>query len=293
MMKTLAAAVLALAATPGALQAQQKVDEKRAASPDGVVEIENAAGSIRVIGWSRSEVAVTGTLGAGAEGLDFSGGSKKTRIEVETQGNPHGVSSDLEIHVPAASRVEIEAFAANVNVTDVTGTVKAEGVNASIAIAGAAKEVSAETVNGSVDITGAAVRVHAESVNGSVTIKGAGGAVEANTVNGKLTVAGGTFERGTLETVNGGLLFEGDLARGAEVEATTVSGGVEFLVPAAVSADFSISTFSGDVQTDFGVQVERKARHASQREVEFSTGNGGAKVSIQTLSGTIAVRKRP
>jgi DUF4097 and DUF4098 domain-containing protein YvlB len=258
-----------------------------------VVEIENGAGSVRVIGWNRSEVAVTGTLGAGAEGLEFSGEPKKTRIEVETRGNPHGVSSDLEIHVPAGSRVEIECFAANVSVADVTGTVKVEGVNASIVIAGAAKEVSAETVNGSVEITGATVRVHAESVNGPVTVKGAGGSVEANTVNGKLSVAGGTFERGTLETVNGGLRFEGDLARGAEIEATTVSGGVEFLVPAALSADFSITTFSGDVQTDFGVQVERKAKHTTQKEVEFSTGNGGAKVSIQSLSGTISVRKRP
>src|SRR5512143_2353247 len=108
MMRTLAVAVLALTAMPGALQAQEKVDEKRAASPDGLVEIESGAGSIRVIGWGRSEVAVTGTLGAGAAGLDFSGGAKKTRIEVETQGNPHGVNSDLEIHVPVASRVEIE-----------------------------------------------------------------------------------------------------------------------------------------------------------------------------------------
>jgi DUF4097 and DUF4098 domain-containing protein YvlB len=293
MMRTLAAAVLALTAMPGTVQAQQKVDEKRAASPDGVVEIENGAGSIKVIGWNRSEVTVTGTLGAGAEGLTISGGAKKTSIEVETEGNPHGISSDLEIHVPAGSRVEIESFAASVSVTDVTGTVSAEGVNNNIVITGAAKEVSAQTVNGTVEITGAATRVHAESVNGAVTIKGGGGSVEANTVNGRLSVAGGTFEHGSLETVAGGLRFEGDLARGAEIEATTVSGGVELVVPAGVSADFSITTFSGDVQTDFGASAQRKRGHATQKEVEFSTGGGDAKVTVQTLSGSIAVRKRP
>jgi DUF4097 and DUF4098 domain-containing protein YvlB len=292
MMRTLAAVVLALTAMPGALQAQYKVDEKRAASPDGVVEIENGAGSIRVIGWSRSEVAVTGTLGQGAEGLNFSGGPRRTRIDVETQGNPHGVSSDLEIHVPAASRVEIQSFAASVNVSDVTGTVSAEGVNNSIVITGSAKEVSAQTVNGSVEITGPAARVHAESVNGPVTIKGAGGAVEATTVNGKLSVVGGTFERGTLETVAGSLRFEGDLARGAEIDATTVSGAVEFIVPAGVSADFSITTFSGDVQTDFGASAQHTSKHTTQKDVEFTAGDGDARVSIQTLSGSIAVRKR-
>ena len=102
---------------PAAL-AQQKLDEKRSAAPDGLVEIENAAGSIRVIGWDRAEVMVTGTLGHGAEGLDFSGGRRGApTISVETEGNPHGMRSDLEIHVPAGSRVEIDSFAAEITVS--------------------------------------------------------------------------------------------------------------------------------------------------------------------------------
>ena len=104
--------------------------------PDGLVQIENGAGTIRVIGWNKPEVTVTGTLGPGADGLSFSGGPRRTQIEVETLGNPHGIQSDLEIHVPAGSRVEISSFAADINVSDVTGSVSAEGVNSSIVIAG-------------------------------------------------------------------------------------------------------------------------------------------------------------
>jgi DUF4097 and DUF4098 domain-containing protein YvlB len=292
-MRTVAAAVLALTAMPGALQAQHKVDEKRTASPDGVVSIENAAGSIRVIGWSRSEVAVTGTLGPGAEGLSFSGGPKRTQIEVETERDPNGVSSDLEIHVPGGSRVEINTFGANISVSEVTGPVSAEGVNSSIVVTGSPKEVSAQTVNGSVDVTGPAARVHAETVNGSVTIKGASGVVEANTVNGRLSVIGGTFERGSLESVAGSVRFEGTLARGAEVAAQTVSGSVEFVLPAAVSANFSITTFSGDVQNEFGPAARRVSKYTTEKELQFSTGNGDAQVSIQTLSGSITLRRRP
>lgn len=293
MKNTVPIVVLALAAMPGVLRAQQRLDEKRSASPDGVVEIDNSAGSIRVIGWNRAEVTVTGTLGQGAESLDLSGSSRHTQISVETEGrNPHGIVSDLEIHVPAGSRVEISTFAANVVVTDVTGAVTAEGVNSNISVSGASKEVSAQSVNGTVDVSGASGRVHAESVNGSVTLKGVSGSVEANTVNGRLMVTGGGFQRAQLETVSGSLRFEGDVTKEGSVEAQTVSGGVDLVLPASISADFSLTTFSGDIQSDFGGAARRTSKFTSEKELEFSTGNGNAKVEVQTLSGAIVIKKR-
>ena len=291
-MRILATTLLALAAAPGALLAQYKLDEKRSASPDGLVEIDNGAGSIRVIGWNKPEVTVTGSLGPGAEGLNFSGGPKRTQIEVETRGNPHGISSELEIHVPAGSRVEISSFAADINVSDVTGSVTAEGVNSSIVIAGSTKEVSAQTVNGSVEVTGPGTRVHAESVNGAVTVRGASGEVEASTVNGPLEVTGGSFERASLETVSGTLRFEGDLGKEASLEASTVSGSVQLALPASVTAQFSLTTFSGEIQNEIGTAVAKRTRFTSEKQLEFTTGEGGAAVSVQTLSGSIVIKKR-
>jgi DUF4097 and DUF4098 domain-containing protein YvlB len=285
--------VLALAVAPASLRAQQKLDEKRSAARDGVVEIESAAGSIHVIGWNRAEVTVTGTLGPGAEGLEISGGSHRTQISVETDRNPHGVNADLEIHVPAGSRIEINSFAATIAVSEVTGAVTAEGVNSSISVAGGSKEVSAQTVNGTVDVSGATGRVHAESVNGAVTVKGVKGSIEASTTNGRLVVTGGTLEHVGLETVSGPIRFEGDLTKAASIEAQTVSGNVDLVLPATISADFSLTTFSGDIQSDFGGAARRPNKHTSQKELEFTTGDGDAKVEVQTLSGAIVIKKRP
>src|SRR4029078_2002127 len=97
--------------------AQQRISQSRPAAPDGVVQIDNAAGSVRVVGWDRAEVAVNGTLGPGAEGLSLRGAKRHTRVEVETEGNPHGVHSDIEVKVPAGSDVSIESFAATIEVT--------------------------------------------------------------------------------------------------------------------------------------------------------------------------------
>src|SRR5450755_3699573 len=84
---------LALCARPAA--AQQKVDARKNAAADARVEIDNPAGSIRVTGWDRSEVSVTGDLGVGASGLDFTGSGSRVRIGVDTERNPHGVTSNL------------------------------------------------------------------------------------------------------------------------------------------------------------------------------------------------------
>src|SRR4029077_13336188 len=59
-MKTLIP-ILSLALAVPAL-GQSRVDERRPAAADGVVEIDSAVGAVKVIGWNREEVQVTGAL---------------------------------------------------------------------------------------------------------------------------------------------------------------------------------------------------------------------------------------
>jgi len=102
-MKTWMAVLPGLFAAGAVAGPQQAVEERRPATRDGLVEIENPAGSVRVIGWDRAEVVVTGTLGKGAHRLVLRGESKRTRIEVEAEGNPNEVRTDLEVKVPLGS----------------------------------------------------------------------------------------------------------------------------------------------------------------------------------------------
>jgi len=282
----------ALAALPATVGAQERISQSRPASPDGIVQIENPSGSVRVIGWDRAEVSVSGTLGHGAEGVDLRGDKRHTRVEVESQGNPHAANSDLEVRVPAGSDVSIESYAASISVSDVPGTVTAETVNGDIQIGEEPREVQAETVNGSVTVTARGGRVQAESVNGSVTVRGAGGEINASTVNGPLTVTGGTFERARVETVNGRILFEAGLGAHGVLEAETVSGAVEVVLPADTAADFNVSTFSGDIRNELGPPAKKTNRYTSEKELTFSIGGGGANVSVETLSGAIVLRKK-
>jgi DUF4097 and DUF4098 domain-containing protein YvlB len=105
-------------------------------------------------------------------------------------------------------------------------------------------------------------------------------------------VTGGTFERARVETVNGRILFEAGLAPRAVLEAETVSGAVELVLPASVSADFSITTFSGEIRNELGPPARKISRDTPEKELTFSTGGGGANVTVETLSGSIVLRRK-
>jgi DUF4097 and DUF4098 domain-containing protein YvlB len=271
----------------------EKVDKRHAAAPDGVVAIEVPAGSLSVVGWDRPEVWVTGTLGRRAAAVEVTGEARRVRVEVDTEGfNPLRARADLEVRVPAGSRVEVESFAAPIKATGLSGSLKAETVHGGISVSGSLREVTLETVNGGVDLSGSAEQTSVEAVNGPVTIKGARGRLKASAVNGTLTVEGDAFETVELETVSGALTFRGALRPKASLDADSVSGAIELWLPAEVAADFAVETFSGSIANDFGPAAESTSRFTPQKELSFTTGGGGAAVSVSSLSGSIRLKKR-
>lgn len=292
-MKRAALAVVAALALPAALTAQTPVDQRRPAAPDAAVSIENLAGSTRVTGWERAEVQVKGTVCERCQ-LALAGTDKQVKVEVEAEHvNPMSGKSDIEVMVPAGSTVSVEGFAVTIAIAGVTGAIRAETVNGTISHAGGGRDVQLQSVNGAVESVKPSGRVRVEAVNGPVTVREASGELEASTVNGKLTVAGGSFTRVQLETVAGGVRFEGAVAPKGSLKVESVSGPVELFFPAGFGADFSVSTFNGAVTNELGPPAEKTSDFMPHRELTFTSGPGGARVSVETLSGTVAIRKKP
>jgi DUF4097 and DUF4098 domain-containing protein YvlB len=291
-MKRATVILMSILAVPAWLAAQTPVDERRPAAADGVVEIENLAGSVKVIGWSEPAVQVTGTLASGTE-LEFESSGDRTQIEVDVEDeDPMNAVSDLEIHVPAGSRVEIEGVRLDIEVGGVTGVIEAETVDGGITQTGAAREVSLQSVMGSVEVSGSSGHIQAESVNGSVTVRKSSGQVEASTVNGRLLVSEGPFERVALESVAGSVTFEANLGPRARLDIETVSGSVELFMAAGIPADVSVSSFSGEIENELGIGTVEQESFLPAKELNFSTGEGGARISVETLSGSVHIRKR-
>lgn len=287
---TVAAAALALALVTDA-RAGEMSEQRKPASANGTVSIENPGGSTRVIGWDRNEILVRGKLGAGAEGVEFSVSGATASIEVEAAFNPMGAKADLEISVPSGSALSIESFQGAITVTDVKGTISAETVNGSIEVAGGAREVDLHAVNGQIHVGPGVPRIKAEAVNGGVFIREAASDVEASTVNGTLSVTGKRLERVDLETVAGALHLEAALSKTATVRISSVSGAVDVTLPASTGVVLSASTFSGSIDNALSEDKAEKGRWNPTRRLEATVGAGGARVTVETLSGSISFLK--
>ena len=285
-MTTLLALALAALVAP----AGQDVKMTRSVAADARIHVESGAGSLRIEGWDRAEVSVTGTACDGAEGLEVRGGERSLTIDLGGHGDPRRCSSDILVKVPAGSTVDAESLMASISASGLTGTFRAESVHGGLRVGGRLKLVELDSVAGNVEFDGSAGTVRAESVNGSVFLRGVSGDVEAGTVTGLLSVTGSDLRNLRLETVSGALRFAGSLAEGAQVTAESVSGAVDLTLAAGSDVTIDASSFSGAIVNDLSADraaAENDIPGLTARTLRFSLGRGSAQVSVETVSGRI------
>ena len=282
---------LALLLFPMGVGAQETVERSRAAAADGVVEIENIAGSIRVEGWNRNEVSMTARLGRGVEGVSFDGNSSRTRIRVVYPERGNSSGSELLVRVPAGSRIKVEGVSAPITVQNVTGPVEAQSVSGDVDVSGSTRTVRAGSVSGDVTVTAGTNDVRAQSVSGSVRLSGATGFIEAETTSGNVAVEGNEASSLSLQSVSGSVSYRGSLHANASVDIESFSGTVDFAIPAGTAGNFEASTFSGSIDNDFNDARPRTERRGPGSELEFSTGDRGAQIELGSFSGTIRIRR--
>jgi len=148
--------------------------------------------------------------------------------------------------------------------------------------------VSAGTVNGSMTVRGVGAEVRASTVNGGLEVSDAGGQVTANTVNGSVRV---TTSAGPVNasTVNGNITARmGGLARDGDMKFSTVNGGISVETPSSLDADVSLDTMHGGISSDFPVQLSGRF---GPRHAEGTIGRGGRRIRMNTVNGSVELRK--
>jgi DUF4097 and DUF4098 domain-containing protein YvlB len=276
---------LLLASLAATAWAQQSINESLPASADGAVEIDNLAGSVRVIGWSRSQVEVTGTLSRDARGIKVKDLGDRISIEVELPRDLENVKgSDLVVRVPVASRIKVDSVSARISVAKVRGALELETVSGRIEVADQPERIEAESVSGAIEVEVAPDDTELVSVSGSVTVQRSSGDLEAESVSGDVVVKGGELSRGSLGSVSGSVFCQIDLVGSGKLEIESMSGDVTLVLARDTSATFDLSTFSGTIVNQLG--PEPKPGGMPGKEISFSTGVG-PKVVVSTFSGKV------
>ena len=288
--------VFALAALPVPAAASD-VNETMDAAADGSVEIYNTAGSVTVEGWSKNQVEVVGTLGNEVEDFIFERDGDDIIIKVKAKSGRsggRGFTSDLSVKVPEKSSIDVATVSADIEIAGVYGELEAATVSGDIELETFSAEVEAETVSGDIDVQGDGTDSDALliSVSGDVTAKKLAGEAALESVSGDATLIGGPFDDVALETVNGDIVFEGGLRKGAELSIDTVNGSVHVDFIGDVSAEFEVETFNGRIDNCFGPKPARVSKYTPGYELSFTEGGGDGQVAIATLNGSLNICKK-
>ncbi len=289
-----ALAVAAVAMFSSVASAQQRIDRRIPLNADASIRVLNLVGSIRVIGWDKDTLAVTGTLAAGAgKFFYFGGGARGAKLGVDLPDDAStDQKSDLEVHVPARAKLWIKAATATIEVTDFRGGLDLYSVSGSITVKGAPAQVSAESMDGAIDISGTTPFARVKTADGSIKLTGTAEDVTATTVGGSISVQDEGFQRGRFETVTGDITFTGTVPRGASLTAESHSGKIAIVVPSDVKADFYVSNFQGAIVNELSSARARPVRERGGQELSFEMGLGGADVSARNFKGEVALKRR-
>lgn len=132
----------------------------------------------------------------------------------------------------------------------------------------------------------AGVGFTARTVNGSVEAESLAGPIVAHTVNGHIEVS--TTKQAEASTVNGSITARLGATGDGGLEFTTVNGSITLDMPGTVDADLRATTVNGRIESDYPITIKGSI---SPRHVEGTLGKGGARLQLETVNGSIRLRK--
>ncbi|HEY9507809.1 MAG TPA: DUF4097 family beta strand repeat-containing protein [Gemmatimonadales bacterium] len=214
--------------------------------------------------------------------------------------------ADLKVRVPAGSRVELHLAVGKVSVANVNGEILIDSHSAPVTATGSRGSLSVDVGSGNVHVTGAEGTLSVDTGSGPVEVTGFRGdelsvdtgsgevsgsqlsarSIHIETGSGDIELTGVTCPEVALETGSGNIATD---VRGPvrDLALETGSGDISVQAPATLAGEVEIETASGEIETDFPIQVTRHARD----HVVGRIGDGVGRVAIETGSGDVRLLK--
>jgi len=179
----------------------------------------------------------------------------------------------VSLAVPQHTKVEVGVVGAGAVISGISGATSVQGVNGDTTLVGLTGPVKANTVAGSVE---------AQSLSGDLTF---------NTVSGDLTVVEGSGSHVKADSVSGNMVLDLDPSAGAQVRLATVTGEIAIRIPEPGDAEVDANTTSGNVSCAF--DELRVSGQWGAKKITGRIGGGSAQLKATTVSGSIALLRRP
>jgi DUF4097 and DUF4098 domain-containing protein YvlB len=285
-------ALLVSSALPTTLLAQDRgdrVDSTFALDRGGVVHLGTVSGEIRITGSDRRDVRVNASMDRGR----FEVAATRSRLSITTksvQGRQSGTRFDVT--VPTGTRISATTVSGRIEVRATEGEVVVRTTSGSVDIRNAKDRVEVSTVSGDVELSRVSGRIRVDGVSSTIYADDIAGDLNAETVSGTITLRRGALDGLVASAVSGTITYEGTLSATGSYRLNSHSGSVTLGLPANVGALLELETFSGRINSDFPLTLQPGETGGRRgRRMEFTLGNGGARVTAGAFSGNINIRR--
>lgn len=270
----------------------EEIDQTLDMPVDGLVAVENVAGTVKFTTWDRAAVQIQGETGSSVQEVEINATSRGVEVRViNRKGERRVDGTDLHLHIPMQADVEAETVSADIWLEGSRGeSLVLHTVSGDLEIAAEPQRIDLHTVSGDIEFEGAVTRSSFETVSGEITVVGASGEISANTVSGDVTLEAGEVSQGRFEAVSGDLILALALADGGRLACDSMSGDIKLSLPSSQKAEFMAQSFSGSIHTDFGNSA--RVSKGPGVMLEHREGESGAKIRLESFSGDISIRSR-
>ncbi|PBC96256.1 putative adhesin [Streptomyces sp. Ag82_O1-15] len=165
-------------------------------------------------------------------------------------------------------------------------------VGAAAVVSGMENRVAVRGVTGDTTLVRIAGPVRVETVSGSLEAQAVTGDLRFNSVSGDLTVVEASGCSVRAESVSGSMIVDLD-PRGTptDVQLSNVSGEIAIRLPHPADAEVEANTASGTVSSAF--EDLRVSGQWGAKKITGRLGAGNGKLKAMTVSGSIAMLRRP
>ena len=287
-----------MAAAPALARAQDErsftqLDTTVRLDRGGAVDLSLISGKINVVGWDQPNVRISASIESGL--LRFSGNSSRVTLSVDDSDEGgrrrhHGNVGEAryDVSVPRGARLILEAVSGDVTARGSQGEIEASSVSGDVEVSDGARSVSVESVSGEAHAAQVNGNLRAETVSGDVRAENVSGNVQASTVSGDIRLVGIQSRDVRTETVSGSVSYAGTIEPSGRYGFESHSGTIRLNIPRNAGANFSVETFSGSIDTDFPVTL-LPGQKRREGHMDFTIGDGRARVTAQTFSGEIII----
>lgn len=254
----------------------------------GTLSVSCPGGDVIVTGTDRNEIKVRARTERG--GIRFTSNGSNARLEPAI--NRGCSDARFEISVPTGVHLVAETWNGSLSVRSVHGEIEAHAQSGDIDIRDAGDRVEVETLSGDATINGVRGEANIHSLSGDVTLTGARGIVEIETVSGDIELTDVVSRQIRTNSTSGDLTFGGTIVNGGRYEFSSHSGELRLQLPSNVGAQMSLSTFSGEIESDFPITLkagEHGIGAAQAKKLNFTLGQGSARIIAETFSGNVSL----